>query len=468
MSFRSFKTAVLLFLVACLALAGWMLFHSLGDVPMVGCGAGSACDNVMGSPWAYVLGGVPVSLPAAVIYLLLIICVLFLEGGISGSVDVDPVRSDGSAKARSGRGAEGDCSLDRVLWPLMLILSGCIIGAALWFAYLQAFVLHTFCKYCSLLHLLGVVVAVLIIFAARRHSLSHHSGLAPESPHCRAGAESADCRGGRIVVPLVAGLVAAAVFAVVQSFTRPEAVYDVGRAESTLPSFGDGEMPAIGPEDSQEELTLLFDFQCIHCRRLHRILPELLEQAGGQYRIRLCPVPLSSACNPYIPASGIDRFAGSCPLTRYALAVWFARPDAYEAFWDYLLGGPDIAGNDVAGVAHPAGEGGNRSTVARDGYATNAGVAHPVGEWDEHAVIDPADAEVRARALLGDDFEAAVGDPRIDAYLRRVEELFGRTSSGGKGGIPRFIAGQRWLVPDADTPAALLNLLRTELGVSTR
>ena len=70
--------------------------------------------------------------------------------------------------------------------------------------------------------------------------------------------------------------------------------------------------------------------------------------------------------------------------------------------------------------------------------------------------------------MLGDDFEAAVGDPRIDAYLRRVEELFGRTTSGGKGGIPRFIAGQRWLVPDADTPAALLKLLRTELGVSTR
>ena len=397
MSFRSFKTVVLLLLAACLALAGWMLFHSLGGVPMVGCGAGSSCDNVMGSPWAYVLGGVPVSLPAAVIYLLLIICVLFLDGGTSDSVDVDPVR----AKVRSGRGAEGDRSLDCILWPLMLILSGCIIGAALWFAYLQAFVLHTFCKYCSLLHLLGVVVAVLIILAARR---------------------ARDCRGGRIVVPLVAGLVAAAVFAVVQSFTRPEAVYDVGRAESTLPSFGDGEMPAIGPEDSLEELTLLFDFQCIHCRRLHRILPELLEQAGGQYRIRLCPVPLSSACNPYIPASGIDRFAGSCSFTRYALAVWFSRLDAYEGYWEYLL-----------------------------------------GDGDENAVIDPADAEARARALLGDDFEAAVADPHIDAYLRKVEELFGRTSSGGKGGIPRFIAGQRWLVPDADTPAALLTLLRTEL-----
>ena len=374
MTLGRFKTAVLLLLAACLALAGWMVAHSLGGAPLVGCGAGSSCDSVMGSPWAYVLGGVPISLPAAVLYLLLVICVLFLGGD-----------------------SKEDRSLDRILWPLMLFLSGCIIGAALWFGYLQAFVLHTFCKYCSLLHLLGVIASVLVILAARR------TGVKP-------------------VVALATGLVAAALFAVVQTYTRPEAVYDAGRAEASLPAFVDEEAPFIGPSEASEELTLLFDFQCIHCRRLHQFLPSLLDAAGGQYRIRLCPVPLSSACNPYIPASGIDRFAGSCPLTRYALAVWYARPDAYVAYWEYLL-----------------------------------------GEGDERAAIDPADAEARARALLGNAFEAAVADPRIDAYLRKAEELFGRTSSSGKSGIPRFISGQRWLVPEADTPEALLALLRSEL-----
>lgn len=167
-------------------------------------------------------------------------------------------------------------------------------------------------------------------------------------------------------------------------------------------------------------ITLLFDFQCIHCRRLHRVLPELAARSGG--RILLCPVPLSSACNPYIPASGIDRFAGSCPLTRYALAVWYARPDAYADYWDWLLGG-----------------------------------------GDEHAQIAPAEAENRARALLGAGFEAALTDPRIDAYLRKVEELFGRTSSSGKGGVPRLIRGQRWLVPETDDADELIELIRTEL-----
>ena len=149
---------------------------------------------------------------------------------------------------------------------------------------------------------------------------------------------------------------------------------------------------------------------------------ELLAQAGGQYRIRLCPVPLSSVCNPYIPSTGIDRFAGSCPLTRYALAVWYSRPEAYEAYWEHLL-----------------------------------------GDGDDHATVDPADAEARARTLLGDGFDAAVADPRIDAYLRKAEDLFGRTSNAEKSGVPRFIYDQRWLVPETDQPEALLKLIRSEL-----
>ncbi len=369
---------MLLLCAACLLLAGWMLFHSLSGVRLVGCGAGSSCDSVMGSPWGYVAGVVPVSLPAAVVYLLLGLCVLFLGGD-----------------------TPEDRALDRFLWPFMLFLGGSIIGAALWFAWLQAFVLHAFCKYCSLLHLLGCVAAVVVFLAAGRFRVKP---------------------GVKRFLWLAAGLAAAAGLAVFQAYTRPEAVYDTGRAEASLPAFTDEEIPFLGPSDASEELTLLFDFQCVHCRRLHRLLPEFLAQAGGQYRIRLCPVPLSGACNPYIPSTGIDRFAGSCPLTRCALAVWYARPESYEAYWEYLL-----------------------------------------GDGDEHAAVDPAEAETRARALLGDGFSAAVADPRIDAYLRKAEELFGRTSNAEKSGVPRFIYDQRWLVPETGQPEALLKLIRSEL-----
>jgi uncharacterized membrane protein len=368
MALRRFKTAALLLCAACLLLAGWMVFHSLSGARLVGCGAGSGCDSVMGSPWAYVAGGVPVSLPAAVVYVLLALCVLFLGGE-----------------------SPEDRSLDRVLWPLMLFLGGCIVGAAVWFCCLQAFVLHAFCPWCTALHLLGVILAVLVFVAAPRK-----------------------------YVWFIVGLLAAAAFAAIQVYTRPEAVYDAGRADALLPAIADGEAPVLGQPDAPDELTLLFDFQCVHCRRLHRVLPEVA--AGGKYRIRLCPVPLSSACNPYIPNSGIDRFAGSCPLTRCALGVWYARPDSYEAYWDYLL-----------------------------------------GSGDEHAAIDPAAAEARARDILGDDFNAALSDPRIDAYLKKVEELFGRTSNAEKSGVPRLIHGQNWLVPETDQADKLLELIRLSL-----
>jgi uncharacterized membrane protein/protein-disulfide isomerase len=386
MTFRRFKTVALLLCAACLALAGWMLFHSLTGVRMVGCGAGSGCDSVMGSPWAYVLGGVPVSLPAAVAYVLLALCLVFLGGESSE-----------------------DRSLDRLLWPMMLVLGGAILGAAIWFCYLQLFVLHAFCKYCTLLHLLGILLAGWILFSGRSLSLSKGR---PERSFDRLRNRSW----------FAIGLLAAALFAFVQSRTLPAAAYDTGRTEVALPAFTDGEIPVLGPSDAPDELTLLFDFQCNHCRRLHQILPDLLEKAGGQYRIRLCPVPLSSACNPYIPASGIDRFAGSCPLTRYALAVWYARPDVYETYWDYLLGG-----------------------------------------GDERTSIAPADAEARARALLGDGFQEAIQDPRIDAYLRKAEELFGRTSNAEKSGVPRLIHGQNWLVPETDQADELLELIRLSL-----
>ncbi len=395
----------LLLCAACLALAGWMLFHSLTGARMAGCGAGSGCDSVMGSPWGYVLRSIPVSLPAAVSYLLLALCILFL----------------------GGESAE-DRSLDRLLWPLMLILAGALVGAALWFCYLQLFVLHAFCKYCTLLHLLGCVLAVLIVC---------HSGLDPESPRRRYGW-------------FLAGLAGAAVFSFVQARTLPAAAYDTGRTEAALPTFADGEVPVLGPSDAPEELTLLFDFQCSHCRRLHKVLPELLAKAGGQYRIRLCPVPLSPACNPYIPATGVDRFAGSCALTRYALAIWYARPEAYEAYWDELLGGGPSTGSGTA-----RGE----AKVLMSGPSTSSGTAR--AKTGSGSAV--GEAEASARAILGSEFAAATQDPRIEAYLRKVEELFGRTSNAEKSGVPRLIRGQKWLVPETDQADELLELIRLSL-----
>ena len=79
MTLRRFKTVTLPIFAVCLALGVYMLTHSLTGAGLVGCGAGSSCDSVMGSLWAYIAGVIPVSAPAAVTYLLIIICILFLS-----------------------------------------------------------------------------------------------------------------------------------------------------------------------------------------------------------------------------------------------------------------------------------------------------------------------------------------------------------------------------------------------------
>lgn len=392
MTLRRFKAWLLPLCTACLLLAGWMVYHSLSGGQSAGCVAGSGCDTVMGSPWAYVLRGVPVGLPAALVYALLIICLLFLGGT--------------SAESRS---------LDRLLWRLLALLAGCVVGAALWFSWLQIGVLHAFCPYCTALHTLGCAVAAIIMIAA----IQNRRAFSPD-PLRRSAPTGTPIGRSYLWAWFAAGLAAAAVFALVQSKTLPDAAYDAGRTDAGLPAFAEGELPALG--DGPDAITLLFDFQCIHCRRLHRVLPVLLDHSGGQYRLILCPVPLSSACNPYLPNTGIDRFAGSCELTRLALAVWYARPDAYAAYWESLL-----------------------------------------GSGDEHAAVPAADAQERARALLGSDLDAALSDPRIEATLRKAEELFGRTSSSEKSGVPRLIHGQRWLTPESSDADELLELIRTEL-----
>src|SRR5436189_6296642 len=58
---------------AALAIAAWLLFYTLTQKPMAGCGPGSPCDRVMGSSWAYWLD-VPVSAPALAVYIALLIC----------------------------------------------------------------------------------------------------------------------------------------------------------------------------------------------------------------------------------------------------------------------------------------------------------------------------------------------------------------------------------------------------------
>lgn len=376
MTLRRFKTIALPLYAVCLALGIYMLIHSLSGANLVGCGSGSGCDSVMGSLWAYIAGIIPVSAPAVLTYILLIICILFLSG-----------KQDKESR-----------QLDGFIWTMMLFLGGAIVGAALWFSYLQIAVLHKFCKYCTLTHLIGCIGAGMIAVAApKRRTVKYGT--------------------------MVLGLIASAVFATVQVKTMPSIIYDDGRASALLPSFGQDELPSVGPADAPHEIKLMFDFQCNHCRALHKLLPEIVEKTGGDLRFQLCPVALSNECNPYVPHGGIDSFRGSCTMAKLGLAVWYNYPEFYPQVEEYLLGSGDI-----------------------------------------NHIIPPEEARRHVAAIVGEkQLEAALQDERIQDYLPRVFELFGRTSSSSKSGIPRLIYDQNWLVPETDSADELISVIYSTL-----
>jgi len=376
MTIRRFKTITLPLFVVCLALGIYLLVHSLTGSSLVGCGAGSGCDSVMGSLWAYIAGIIPVSAPAVLTYVLLLICILFLDN-----------KQDKESSELNG-----------MIWTMMLFLGGAIIGAALWFSHIQISILHRFCKYCTLTHLIGCIGAVTVAVAAPKRRTMKYS-------------------------TMVLGILAAAVFATLQVKTMPSIIYDDGRSSALLPSFGQDELPSVGPADAKYEIKLMFDFQCNHCRALHKLLPEVVEKTGGDIRFQLCPVALSNECNPYIPSGGIDTFKGSCTMAKLGLAVWFNYPELYPQIEEYLLGSGDI-----------------------------------------NHIIPQEEAYRHVASIVGEEqLETALLDERIQNYLPRVFELFGRTSSSSKSGIPRLIYDKNWLVPETDSADELISVIYSTL-----
>ena len=361
--------------VAALLLCIIMSIHSLSGSALVGCGAGSACDSVLGGRWSMLFGIFPVSGIAAGAYLafLLALGVLLFSR--------DEGLKDLASKA-------------------LLLISGAIVGAAVWFIGLQVFAEGQLCKYCMTAHGLGIVCAALTASALLRGTPFGHGWMA-------------------------AGAGLAVLMAALQALTAPDSVYQEGRGEESFPLISADEAPVVGNPDAEYVIDLLYDYQCSHCRTVHGQLQEVVSHFGGQVAFVLCPCPLSPKCNPYVPREE-TRFEGSCDLARLALAVYNLEPDAFTDFDGWLFG----SGED---------------------------------SWRPRAV---ATARERAVDIVGKDrLEALLPDASLSESIRRAADLFGRTSTRGSAGIPRFVYGDRWVVPSADTAEDLAKILSEQFGI---
>ena len=511
--------------VAALAVAGValvlcvvMAVHSVSGMGLVGCAAGSVCDDVMSGRWSRVLGIVPVSGLAVGVYFALIVSLLCVR----------------LAK---------DEEMVGLAVKLLPVFAGVIVGSAVWFIGLMLVEEDGVCRYCLAAHSLGLLEAVLLMVlvgsgrrcgkngevvkrwekcgwrfdnevdirqegvgryvaegevteAIRKEMciegesemssvseavMGMESGwrcgkegeaglkIGEGAENCGMG-ESGDevvvgndggkrdfgsgfvsevgcermseekiigernkwdfARGKRRFVGkwgmFGAGVMLAAVLAVVQVATAPSFIYQKGSVEEPLPLVGAAGAPVIGDAGRAEVvIDILFDYQCSHCQKVHSMLPEVVSRLDGRVAFVLCPCPLSAKCNPYVPREDV-RFEGSCELAKIGLAVFGVDPEAFAKYDAWMF----EAGED--------------------------------GWWPRGA----GEARAFAEGLVGAGRLAqAMESEWIYERLLQTYELFGRTSAGGQGGIPRFICGEQWVVPEAASAEELVGLLASEFGI---
>lgn len=376
-----------------LALSALLSWHYLSGATVIGCGVRGAlgCDPVLSSRWSTVAGVLPVSGLAAGAYLAILV----------GSLSIDPATA---------------APVRRLAWNAMLILAGAAAGSAVWFTVVQKWIIGAFCPFCLTIHITGLLLAALVIWQAPRQ-VEVASGTLTSLPALPL------IRHLRVAGLALLGVAFAAILAVCQISFTPPTIYRSGLSQNSLAAIDPHTAPLVGSPDSRYILILLFDYNCSHCQQIHFMLDEAIRRYNGKLAFVLCPAPLNTQCNPYIPRD-VDEFKNSCELAKIGLAVWVAKRDAFSAFnrWMFSL------------------ESGDR--------------------WRPRSLEA---ARAKAVELAGQQrFDAALAGPWIDRYLQTSIRAYGDT---GSNAIPKLVFGSRWVTPKPNGPDDLVSILQDSLGV---
>ena len=373
--------------IIALVLSAVLSWHYMHGGSMPGCGGGSPCEQVLNSRWSTIAGAVPVSGLATGAYLTLLVAVFFTGPG-------------------------SDSSIRRLAWSVMLLLCGAIAGGAIWFIIVQKWFIGSFCRYCMTIHITGLLLSTLICwraFIAFKH----------DPP-------TGNFQRFKTIGFAGIGLILAGGIAVGQiSFTAP-ANFGTGHTENKLSTINYQTAPILGNRNAPYKVTMLFDYKCPHCQKIHSMLKEVVKQYNDKLALVLCPTPLETQCNPYIPQD-IEAFENSCDLAKTGLAVWKASHEAFYVFDRWMFR------NESGNVWQP-----------RDLQAARAKAVELIGQSR---------------------FDAAGSDPWIQEYIRNCIEEYGLTMLNGKGGVPKLVFGTRWVTPEPKDANDLTMILQKTLAL---
>ncbi len=356
------RTLCRIFIILALFIDLYLSYSGISGDSVIGCGVNSDCDKVLQSKWSK-LFGIPVSLFALPIYIALIYSVGLFRENIE------------SRKQRSA-------------WRITLFCSFLVLGAAIWFTFLQIFVIKSICPYCMAAHILGGVASLILILKAPIYKPNHRGEresriyITPRRAKKRlifASALLALLVIGQIIYspqthivkPITADVLqptnqpqptvltnvvlsnAPAVTTVSPTLTTnvqskppstaiPQTVQDSGIFKLQIGGasfqFNLDEVPVLGYTNAPCKILSLFDYTCHYCREMHHHLLELAQIYSNRICIVNLPMPLDANCNPLLPRTP-RAHVNSCEYAKIGLAVWRANRFAHTEFEKFVFEG---------------------------------------------------------------------------------------------------------------------------------
>ncbi len=359
---------LLMAVLALLALCGaaYLAYASLSRASVAGCGMASGCAAVLASRWAK-LGPMPVALPAVGLYLALLIGLVSIRAG---------------ARRRTRRWA----------WRVMVTGAAAAGGAALWFIGLQLIWLQAICPFCMAVHVAALMLAGLVLL------------FAPIGGRAQGG--DGDEAGEALLSPqgvtdcLLIALVGVAAL-IGGQYAFPGKTHKITLFEAAV-VIDPQQYPLVGDPRSGRTVVNVYNYHCAHCRAMHEYLKDARRAFDGELAV------------VYMPTA----FIGQDPSqARLAVAVFLTRPEAFEAFDDWLMSGDQ-----------PRGTG---------------------------------QSQARAAQLLGEDvLEEALADPRVDRIINDGYTVYKRS---GAEALPVLIIGGKVLSGRTASAQVLIDELREYL-----
>jgi len=309
---------------AAMVTAGWLTWSYYDALADTGC---ADCAAVKTSDWGTVFG-VPVSVPAIVLYAAMLAALI-----------ADPRRRP------QGRDA---------LWGLLIAASAAVFAAAGWFIYLQAAVIESWCTECLIEHAIGVTLAVLVCaygLLTMRRRVTHAGGgalvgllavgLLVAAQHLDTHQRiTTDTGTGVLDVAAVKGpadyvgqVDEHGAYREPDDDTQPNHTIVLKNGGVTLDA---AKHPLLGSPEARYIAVEVVDYNCPRCRRLSELLAEARPILGDEYAVLVVLKPISSNCNPEY-AYTEPKHTYACPLAKLAHAVWAIDASKFEAFHHFLF-----------------------------------------------------------------------------------------------------------------------------------